>query len=369
MARPVSRMGLPVAAIVMLALATATLWPARRGFAFEDLVAPLLSADTARCRMVARMQNLPAFTIVTMFRDTKSRQEMTDMGSVMIADSATGTMLTLDEKSKQARILEAVNYDPARLSPLMSGNKSFLQAVREQLLELRDQTNVRRESLGERKMGGRTLVGYRVNTPGMTMDIWGDRETGLPHTMDFTMAAFPGIELSATDFEFDVALDDSLFSLTPPAGYMVTKDTIDASPPQEKDFIAALREFAKLNDGAYPDAINSLEGIQISAKLQAQLAVAESEDAEAEVNRVRKLFARSFLFPLIMPAASDASYAGKGKTASDGEAPIFWYKPEGATTYRVIRADLSVVEAGNAPVVEGAQQFEREAPSPVAEKN
>jgi hypothetical protein len=278
------------------------------------------------------------------------------MGTVNIMDGATGTSLSLEPKEKKARILQEINRDPNDRHPL-STDRGFLQAMREQILALGDDKRVKRESLGERELGGRTLVGYRVTAPGMQMDIWGDPETGRPHSIVTNMAAFPDIELTYSDFEFDIEIDDSLFSTTPPAGYTVTKDTIDVSKPSEDEFVAALRQFAKLNNGVYPDSINLLEGIKIVGVYQRQLADMPEDKREEEVNRVRKVFARCFIFPYRAGESADAGYAGKGVKPGDGDKPIFWYKPAGSDKYRVIRADLSVVETDEAPQVEGAQRF------------
>src|SRR6478672_8137311 len=53
-------------------------------------------------------------------------------------------------------------------------------------------------------------------------------------------------------------LDESLFSLEPPAGYKVQKQTLDVSPAQEKDLIETLRRFAQLRGGELPDQLDML---------------------------------------------------------------------------------------------------------------
>ena len=362
MARPVPRIGIPVVAVALALSGFFALFPARpasAALAFEDLVEPLLTAKTARCRVVARAKDQPALTFNTMFRGTVSRQEDKDMGMVIIVDEATGTWLTLQVKDKKATILQALNRDPVQ-----SRGGGFLQSIREQILQFQQDEGSKRESLGEKKMANRTLVGYRISAGGMRMDIWGDQATGLPHTIVSNTPAFPNIEVTMTDFEFDVELDDSLFSLVPPAGYTVTKETVDASKPTEEDFTTALRHFTDLNDGMYPDAINLREGMEIVAKLLSQLKPPEDE-REKELFRVMKILNRGFMFPLLLTAEADAAYAGQGVNRDDARKPIFWYKPEGAENYRVIRADLSVVESEEPPQADGAQRF----PPPEAPAN
>jgi hypothetical protein len=345
-------MGFPVAALVLLAIALATMWPAKRGFAFEDLVAPLINAKTARCTIVVKMKDMPAQAITAYFRGKVHRQEFRAMGFAMIFDEESGKMLTLVESAKTAMILQSVNRDAKA-----PANQGFLQSMRDQLVGLNDDQQVERRSLGEKTAAGRRLVGYRVVNPAMRMDIWGDEDTGLPYSIEARMAAFPNVEMTFAEFEFDVDLDDSLFSLTPPVGYTVTRDTIDVSPPTEEDLIAGLREFAKLNDGVYPDEITMTEAIKLSAKVRTQLAGESTEKADQEASRLVKLMGRSFNFPLLQVRGAEAAYAGRGVTQEDGERPIFWYKPAGSEKYRIIRADLSVVEADAAPEVEDAQPF------------
>jgi outer membrane lipoprotein-sorting protein len=339
------------------------MWPARRGFAFDDLVRPLVDAKTARCTIVVQIKDMPAHTITAFFRGKLHRQEHKAMGTVMIFDEESGTMLTLIEGQHVAQILQSVNRDPKQ-----AVSQGFLQSVRDHLIGMQDDEQVVRISLGEQVIAGRPMVGYRVTTPAMDMKIWGDRETGLPYAMEVQMAAFPNADITLTDFEFDLPLDDALFSLTPPEGYTVRRDTIDVSQPTEEDLIAALQEFAKLNDSSYPDELSMTEAIKLSTKVRMQLMRDSTEKADQEMNRLIKLLGRSFNFPLLQGREAEATYAGRGVKSDPGETPIFWYKPAGSDAYRVIRADLSVVEADKAPEVKDAQRF-APAAEPTAERN
>ena len=52
---------------------------------------------------------------------------------------------------------------------------------------------------------------------------------------------------------------------------------------------------------------------------------------------------RGFLFVLSLSAEGvDWHYAGADARFGDAGTPVFWYRPEGSQTYRVIYADLSV---------------------------
>ncbi len=171
------------------------------------------------------------------------------------------------------------------------------------------------------------------------------------------MASLPNAEVTMTEFEFDVELDDALFSLVPPAGYTVTKNITDLSKPKEEDLIAALRQFTDLNDGSFPDSINMEVALTVLGKLQATSK--SDEDKSKEISRVVGLLTRGFMFPLTLPVESNAAYAGKGATRQDANKPIFWYQsPQGKGVIRVIHADLSVVETDQVPQADGVQRFE-----------
>ncbi len=51
---------------------------------------------------------------------------------------------------------------------------------------------------------------------------------------------------------------------------------------------------------------------------------------------------RGIMFLMKLPAESNWRYAGENVKYDQAETPVFWYKPEGADTYRVIYGDLSV---------------------------
>ena len=353
MIRPVVRLGIPVLAIATLSLGAIFLATAQPGYAFEDLIKPLIEAKSGRCKIVAKMKDMPAFTFDTMFRGNVTRQESKDMNSVFITDQSKGVSLTLSSTTKEARILQQLNRDPE-----MATQDGFLDAIRKMLLPVEGDERVeQRLSLGERELAGRKLIGYRLSAPGNEMDLWGDQETGLPHTIVSKMSAFPGVEITLSDFEFDVAMEDSLFSLVPPAGYKVIKDTLDMSLISEEGFISALQHFADINDGVYPDEINLLEGMKLLKKYEDSLDDKNEKERENEVNRVRKLFAGGFVFPLQLSWETDAAYAGNGINRNQAKEPIFWYKPKGADKYRIIFADLTTTDAETAPEAKEVQRF------------
>jgi hypothetical protein len=77
------------------------------------------------------------------------------------------------------------------------------------------------------------------------------------------------VKATLSDFVFNVDIDESLFSLEPPAGYTVTVQNVktDVSPPEENDLIEMFREYSKLSHGAFPDSLDYLTTATIFGKI------------------------------------------------------------------------------------------------------
>ena len=62
----------------------------------------------------------------------------------------------------------------------------------------------------------------------------------------------PKTEAVMSDFEFDKPLDESLFSVEPPADYKALTVPIDTAAPSEEDLIVSLRKLTDALDGEFP---------------------------------------------------------------------------------------------------------------------
>ncbi len=69
----------------------------------------------------------------------------------------------------------------------------------------------------------------------------------------------PNLKVTMSDFEFNVHMDESLFSVEPPAGYEVTVGqykTTDDSPGKEKDLIEMFRYYSEVSGGRFPELLD-----------------------------------------------------------------------------------------------------------------
>jgi hypothetical protein len=158
------------------------------------------------------------------------------------------------------------------------------------------------------------------------------------------------------DIRYDVALDDSLFRLEPPAGYAVEVKKRDRVT--EKEMIDYLGILADFNDKTFPDQLfptpfNLMSKINRALKKpRKDLTAAEQKLLDTD-RRYGPRFGTVGNAPVLVFFAWDPDstvekslrYLGKGVKLGDKDRIVCWYKLKGAKdpkTYRVVYGDLSV---------------------------
>ena len=82
----------------------------------------------------------------------------------------------------------------------------------------------------------------------------------------------------------------------------------------------------------------------------------ETEEVrQARFNEILQRVQRGLSFAIRLSPNADAHYVGKGVSFGAADTPIFWYRPEDSTKYRVIYADLSVRDSDTPPNVTKGQ--------------
>jgi hypothetical protein len=281
---------------------------------------------------------------------SRVRQEQAN-GSIHIIDFGQKKWVMLNPTMKMALVYELTKLPEAQ------GPINYLDQLRNQLREMQDAPDVKRESLGYKEIDGHRAIGYRITTPGQVTEIWGDPETRLPIRVETTSPLTGDSKLTWTDFEFNVDLDESLFSLQVPDGYQVRTASLDYSPPEEKDLVETFRRYSDVADGAFPETLpfDTKVIVALLSKLNLGNGKVPSDKAFKEATELSTQLGRGLGFVLLLPPEANAHYAGKGVKRDTPDVPIFWYRPQGGDKYRVIHADLSVRDADTAPSVPGAQ--------------
>jgi hypothetical protein len=143
------------------------------------------------------------------------------------------------------------------------------------------------------------------------------------------------------NLKFDVPMDESLFSMDVPEGYTLQQVELDLLGSTEQDFIEGLRIRAEVfGDGWFPEGVaveDYLKQAPAMTKKAEELGLSDEEETELGMKLSRHL-----LFIRFFKGQGEWHYAGQGVKLGDAETPIFWYRPEGSETYRVIYGDLSV---------------------------
>ena len=352
MRRPVSR--LIAAAVVCLAVVAPWLLipgGSSSAYAFHRFAAALVEAKTARFQMQVTIEGLPVQTAQAYYLAPGKVRQESPLGTVTISDDVNGRATTLVPLTKTAIVMTSQGRPPGAPS-----QDPFFR-MRELLSRSRDAKDDQFRSIGEKEIDGKTAAGFLSDTAAGRFTLWGDPATGLPVRIEAVWSGTPKSEVVMSHFDINVAVDESLFNLTPPADYKVQSFEADLSPPAEADLVEAFRICGRLSGGEFPDSLNP---IGMASFIGKHTAARFANPAEADMQKVMKEIApipRGFRFALELTDAADAHYAGKGVKQGDARKPIFWYRPQGSAKYRVLRADLTIEDAEAAPQVSGAERL------------
>ncbi len=342
-----------VAAVVVLAVAVGIHMLGNSRPAFADVVRPILTARTATFKVVLHVPDKPMQTWEGRFMDPGLiRYEMgagdnPERRAIQIIDFIQGKALVLVPAQKMAMVVECRNQ-PEELDPR---NINMFREFRDRIRQAQENPSAPVEYLGRSQVVSREVVGYRLVESGVRMTIWADAGSLLPVQIEYATDKEPvgqAGEMVMTDIQFDVALDPAEFSLTAPPGYNEQTVQVDASRPTEADLVEMLR-FWTQTAGKFPSAMNE------SAMKELPESFGESGKPKDLSDPAVKGFLRNFLkvlrglqFVQSLPPEADRHYAGPDATVGDATKPVFWYRPSGAANYRVIYADLSVLDVAPA---------------------
>jgi hypothetical protein len=220
------------------------------------------------------------------------------------------------------------------------------------------------EVLREREMDGHNVRGFRVPWGIYSRTLWVDTETGELVRMEEELLNAPGMPTVMENFRFNIEYDDSFFSLEPPPGFTPVKVAYDQSPAGEQDLINALDFFTSHHmDALFPETLNTnkltvyLEDINNmkSGKLRGPYKEGMTEAEKQKIAiEISTMLSRGFSFAMSLEP-KNWHYAGKGVKRGAADTPVFWYKPDGSETYRVIYADLTVREEDLSIIPDGQE--------------
>jgi outer membrane lipoprotein-sorting protein len=358
MRSPVSRIAATV--IFVAALGGVGLWLHGGGatYALADFTKPLLAAKKMRYKeTVSGVMHTPdrqsPFTVTAkiLVLDSKHlrRESLGPDKSVSIWDGEKKESLAIYPTKMKAYFYRLDEMDWTKTPP---GNFSPVFNLKTILRETENKPELKREPLGEKEIQGKRVTGYRITYHEDLWELWGDPKTGLPVLVELTQHQ---IKRTWSDFEFNVDLDESLFSTVAPSPYKMVE--MDVLPGTENDVIDTLRAYSEIFNGVFPDSLG-LEATNgaINRAFTEHKSSQFSPPREDRYSEVGTLFMRCHLFVQELPPSSNARYAGRGVKYGAPHKPIFWYRPKDSKSYVVVYADLSVKEAKTPPQAANARR-------------
>jgi hypothetical protein len=235
----------------------------------------------------------------------------------------------LTESSK-----EAVYIDLKGLPPI----PNYIDRLRNLIAKLQEHPEFTVEELGQQEIAGQKLIGFRAKHPKAELTIWADPQTALPIRIEHVEGQMKAI---CKNMQFDVPMDDSMFSMEVPEGYKQQQTQIDLQGSTEQDFIEGLRIRAELlGDGQFPDGVAVEDYIKQAPAIGKK--IEEMKLAKEKETELGMKLSKHLLFIRFFKGEGKWQYAGKGVKLGDADKPIFWYRPKDSQTYRVIYGDLRV---------------------------
>ena len=327
---------LAAAAVIIIAILTAIhfLGSPIEGIAWADVVRPILTARTVVFNVITvEGENVPITRVMNMGTQRVRGEVLSPDGKtvqvIAIVDYDTSRMLQLIPKQKTAVLID--------LKDMPEKPENVLETMRDIITELQNDPDVSVEPLGEKEIDGQIAKGFRATGPDVELTIWADPQTALPIHME---QKWRQMQFVCTDFQFDIEMDESLFSMEIPEGYSeIPSAELPIAGSTEQDLIESLRIWAEvILDGVFPRDLSTQVYTDDVKKNREKFATLQDEQ---KLELAMKM-GPGFIFFQLLKAENDWHYVGKNVKLGDSESPVCWYRPEGSETYRVIYGDLSV---------------------------
>jgi hypothetical protein len=306
--------------------------PLGSGVTFAQVIQPILNANTAVFDIVLGAEDPNTPVLHDMVMGSRIRRTLSNIqNNVSVIDLQSGRILNLDETKKEAAYISLKG---------LPSIPNYLDTLKTLIAKLQESPSMVVEDLGVKEVDGRKVVGFLARHPNVEITIWADPKTGLPVRIEQKEKQLQAV---VKNVRFDVPMDESLFSMEVPAGYKQQEVNLDLLGATEADFIEGLRILAEVvGDGQFPDGV-AVEDVVKQAPLIGKkfdsLNVSDAEKTALGVKIQKHMF-----FLRFFKGEGKWYYRGKGVKLGEAGKPIFWYRPKGSETYRVIYGDLHVVD-------------------------
>ncbi len=305
------------------------LWNPKPGLVFAEVLEQVRQVHTFHFTNIVEMEN-QTMEMQTDYMDPGKQRLVMSNGSIIIMDMAQGKTISLTPSAKMASVVDF--SDDPNLQP------------QENLIEtLRKLEDGAEELLGQKEMDGKLVYGFKVIMAGRDFVIWADLKSGLPVRIEIQQAMYGAMKIIMTDFEYNIDMDESLFSLEPPADYkLITLDKPDLGAPTETDLIETMKLVTNDKNKSFPKDLDLMTlSKQYGLSNPFQSAKPSNDDIAKFANNFAKLSRGAMFFQQNID--NDWHYEPEGKKLGDSE-PLCWWRAVNSETYRVIYCDLTVAD-------------------------
>jgi len=298
--------------------------------AWADVVKPILNARTVIMDILIGPEGRQAVIHDEVMGSRIRRTVSNVQGTDIIIDLEQMKMLALTHAGKTAAYVELEG---------LGKMPNYLELLQDVVTRMQDKEEFQIEEQGLQEIDGYDYIVFVAESENETITIWVDPETALPVRIK---QKTPNMQIICNNLQFDVALDESRFSMEVPDGYVVQQaGGIDFKKSSESDFIETLSIWAGIiEDGQFPNSISLEDVVKIGLKFDKGLKRANlTKQQETEI---AMRWGQGYVFIRLFKGQGQWHYAGKGVKLGDGNTPIFWYQPKDSETWRVIYGDLTV---------------------------
>jgi hypothetical protein len=232
--------------------------------------------------------------------------------------------------------------------------------------------------LGLRQIEGREARGYVLNVKGAPafhkakgneVEVWVDPATDLPIQFRFEEdnGGDPKEVFRITDCRWNIKLDDDLFQTNPPAGFI--NSTVPTEQVKIDKMVAALRLYADLNGGKYPELLKFDRAAVRRQMLEMAGFTGRPQPDRTKNEKFQQIEGAMPSLQRLADVLVDkwhTGYYGDKVTTQDKDKVLFWWPDPVDKRYVVIYGDLrSEVVLGSKllklePTTEGLVVYEDE---------
>jgi hypothetical protein len=219
---------------------------------------------------------------------------------------------------------------------------------------------------------GRAADLYEVDQPFNKVSVWVDPKTQLPvyseeHHIPNSKRVSPEYLLKITDFggtgdraargggdpdlitirsdfQWNIDVNDSLFSSTPPTDYNVTEITLRVSEPNGTEIAGLLKFYIEIGGPQFPEDLEIIADPNVNRPMLVKK-FDKDGPSEKELDDAVQFFwdniARAITFIEDRKSESNWFY-DPNASVGDANAPVCWWKLNTGQGYRVIYGDLSI---------------------------